>query len=396
MDSKHKAMGAGMMSALGGWEDAIEKKGPQYKEMHKGCPIRLASLQKEGGEEAKVVSIGQLREIMAGCLEGKKQKDDQCKASGQHLVTLEAYLFEYLQDRYHSSDPDDIKEWFHALSKAINKYGLFDSGFSTFGKMLKNMLPEGFPGMQKVLQGCAEQQLKKEVSEIEFRNRNYNPIPIAVYEKIANKLFSQKDAADIMKRVKDPLPKTGKRFQINSDALARGCVRWQYGMEILLTFNMNLQEDFLADFITEFRNLDRGHDGSLGAAQLQELVTNYGTLEHVQDGSSQHFAMLSDAKASTMRSIRKYRRLTFSEAATLFIELQQARWSINGKKGVRYQYHDKLKAHMMIVQAEQEKARKLAEQNKHKSARQKKLHQKGHGSNSQAKPAPKKTTTIKG
>jgi len=361
-----------LTSNLGGWEH--EKKGedgPLYGNIHKGCNIRLLTVQSEINPDEKQISLGQLHDIMLGCVKGKAEDDAQHKKLGQSCITLESFLFDFLQERYNSSDPGEIKDWFHTLSKGINKYGLFNSEFAIFGKMLKNQLPESFPGMQRVLEGCAEKHLKKEIGEADFAYRDYRPIPLQAFDKVANQLFAPKDAAEIMRRVKDPVPKAGKRYAASMEALSRGGVNWRIGLEIIRTFNMNLQEDFLADFITEFRNLDRMHDGTLVQADLQQLVNKYGTLEGVQDGSSQHFTMLADAKASTLRAIRKHRRMTFSEAAVAFVELQQARWSISGKKGIRYQYHDKLKAYFCELAAEREKARKLAAAKKHKANRQK-------------------------
>merc|ERR1712139_125255 len=147
-----------------------------------------------------------------------------------------------------------------------------------------------------------------------------------------------------MRRAKDPLSKTGKRGAANQEALHQvpPYLRYQYALEVLFTFNMNLQDDYLHDFIVAYRRIDVGKDGVLTHSELHELVNKFGSLETIRDGSSA-YALLQEAKASTLTHIGHTRRLTFSETVELFSDLLSARWSVTGKKGKRYQVHDKLK-----------------------------------------------------
>jgi hypothetical protein len=291
------------------------------------------------------MTLGQTREIMIGVLEGKKAKDAQCRSMNVPTLTLEAYLFEFLERRYNSEGPDDIKEWFSALSRAINKFGVLDSDICVFGKMLRNMLAESFPNQQRVLLSTAERMVKEQVSTTVWSQRNYFGVPLEVFDKVATHMFNSKDSAEICKRLRDPVPRTGKRGRANLEALSRQHLRYQQGIEVLLTFNMNLQDDFLSEFIQNFRKSDAGRDGMLNYNELSDLVSRFGTVEGVVEGASAYMS-LQDAKASTLRNIRLHctaRKLTFSETVDQFMDLCSARWTTTGKRGTRYQYHDALK-----------------------------------------------------
>lgn len=324
----------------------------KYTKIHTNCKARLFNLLDIERPE-KVMTLGQLREIMTGCIDGKKEKDVRCKASGLQMLTLENYLFEFLELRYNSGDTNEIKEWFVALSKAINKFGVFDSDICIFGKMLRNLLAESFPDHQSVLRNTVEKMMRQEVPCSVWNEKNYNGIPLKVFEKVAYHMFNQKDAADIVKRLKDPLPKTGKRGAANLEALSREHVRYHHGIEVFMTFNMNLQDDFLHDFIMAFRKLDACKDGTLHSGEISDLINRFGTVESAKEGSSA-YTLLSDARASTLRTVKRARRLTFSECVDNFTDLLSARFSVTGKKGTRYQFHDSLKA-SLVQAASQEK-----------------------------------------
>lgn len=339
-----------MASSAGG--QGVNK--PKYTKIHATCKYRLFNLLDEIEKPEKVMTLGQLREIMTGCLEGKKAKDQRCKSSGLNIVTLENYLYEFLEQRYNSNNPVEIKEWLTALSKAISKFGIFDSDICVFGKMLKNMLSETFPDHQRTMRNTADKLMGEKMSTTAWNKKMYDGIPMRVFEKTVLHMFNQKDAAEIMKRVKDPLPRTGKRGASNLEALAREHVRYIHGIEVLLTFNMNLQDDFLHDFVVAYREVDLGKDGVLTTSEVTELVNRFSTVESVKEGSSAYTA-LQEAKASTMRQIRKARRLTFSETVEQFTDLLSARWSVTGKKGTRYQHHDHLKQLLMQNNMEEKK-----------------------------------------
>jgi len=319
----------------------------KYTKLHVNCKDRLFNLLDVEKPE-KALTLGQLREIMTGCVQGKKEKDAKCRAEGLQTVTMESYLFEFLEQRYNSGDTQEIKEWFVALSKAVNKFGVFDVEICIFGKQLRNLLAESFPDHQRVLRNTAEKMLKEELTPAVWNSRMYNGIPLKAFEKVVSHMFNAKDAADIIKRVKDPLPKIGKRAQANLEALSRDYVRFMFAMEILMTFNMNLQDDFLADFIVAFRKVDMIKDGCLNSNELNDLVQRFGSPETVKEGSSA-YTLLVDAKASTLRNIRRFRRLTFSEAVDQFTDLLSARWTTTGKKGTRYQCHEMLKTQLAKV-----------------------------------------------
>merc|ERR1719440_2073092 len=98
----------------------------------------------------------------------------------------------------------------------------------------------------------------------------------------------------------------------NLEALTREHCRYLHGIECLLTFNMHLQDDFLHDFVIAYRKVDLGKDGVLNTSEIGDLVNLFGTVDSIKEGSSYHSA-LREAKATTLRNIKKARRLTFSE-----------------------------------------------------------------------------------
>jgi len=197
-------------------------------------------------------------------------------------------------------------------------------------------------------------------------------VPIKAFQKVVHNLFNTMDGADIMKRVRDPLPKHGIKYTTNMNKLSQDRVCWKHGVEVILTFNMNIQDDFLADFVKAFQKVDAHHDGTLTAGELQQLVNIYGNLDWVQDGSLE-YTMLADATNATLRNIKKFRRLTFSETTVQFIDMLNARWALSERKGKRYEYHDRLKTALVYLENEKERNKLAAEEYARKSARQKRI-----------------------
>jgi len=294
----------------------------------------------------KIMSHVQLREVMTECLTTKSEKDDQCRNDNKPLETLESHLYDFLESFHKSGDTDEIKDWFLAMSKAIRNDASFDWEISVFGKMLQNNLPESFITNQRVLRENAEKMLRKIVVSDEWASRMYEGISVDKYEEVIRHLFNQKDANEIMRRIKDPVRKTAKQRLLVVQSLSRGKVKYQHAMEVLMTFNMNLQDDFLVDFNQIFRKVDTSRDGYINNSQIMDLVRRVATIPGVREGTDA-YSLLLDAKAATLRSVKRLRRATYSELVEKFTDLLGARWSLGVKKNGRYNYHDKLKTTMM-------------------------------------------------
>lgn len=306
----------------------------------------------------KTMNIQQLREIMTSCLQSKKVKDEECEASGQPKLTLERYLYEFLQNRYSTEDTAKIKEWYLDVSQAINKYGFLDCEICIFGKMLRNMLAESFPARQDLLRQTAEKMFREGLTDRMWRERMFRGVPLKNIEDVVYHLFNKRDGKEIMKRIKDPVRKN----KIAADEMSTDNARYHTCIESILTFNMNLQDDFLHDFIYAFRELDKDSSGRLSQDEIQKLVARFGTVPNVSDSASSAQRLIDDAQAFTLRKIGDAKRMTFSESVDCFTELLSARWSVTGKKGNRYRYHDGLKQKFQREAKDAEAAMELRKQ----------------------------------
>jgi len=340
-------------SVISGHDSLVTSK---YTKIHTDCKARLFSALDVDKPE-KAMTVGQLREIMSGCIQMKKEMDEGRKANHMQAITMENYLYEFLEKRYNSNDEAEIREWFIALSKSITKFSTFDSDICIFGKMLRNSLPESFPDQQKVLRNTAEKMMREELPASIWSARMYNGIPLKTFEKVVYHMFNQKDGHDIMKRVKDPLQRGGKGGAAVMEALAREYVRFQHAMETMMCFNMNLQDDFLADFVQIFRKIDAGKDGTISSNEITLLINRMASTESVKEGTASYL-LLENSKASALRTCKRSRRLTFSEAADMLTDLVSARWSVLGKKGTRFNVHENLKNQLAAAEAESKAQKK--------------------------------------
>jgi Ca2+-binding EF-hand superfamily protein len=205
--------------------------------------------------------------------------------------------------------------------------------------MLRNMLAESFPARQDLLRQTAEKMFREGLTDRMWRERMFRGVPLKNIEDVVYHLFNKRDGKEIMKRIKDPVRKN----KIAADEMSTDNARYHTCIESILTFNMNLQDDFLHDFIYAFRELDKDSSGRLSQDEIQKLVARFGTVPNVSDSASSAQRLIDDAQAFTLRKIGDAKRMTFSEMVDCFTELLSARWSVTGKKGNRYRYHDGVK-----------------------------------------------------
>merc|ERR1711972_299707 len=118
----------------------------------------------------------------------------------------------------------------------------------------------------------------------------------------------------------------------HGEQLSPDSVRHKDFMQVLLSFQMNLTEAFLADFVKIFRQVNTEGTGVVAGEQLEELVRRVSFVQAVEDGTVSG-RILVQAKANTLNSIRPFKKgATFSQCVDLFTALISARWDVVGQE----------------------------------------------------------------
>jgi len=279
----------------------------------------------------KDLTLRQLRDIMLSVYSSKAQHDLRCQETKEPTETMEQHTYSFLGKRYGLKSV--IQEWASAIFRAIQRFASKECDVAVFGKILQNTLAESFPAVQDTIRSTVHQLLRQQLearhpqrpqAEIEnlWRARSRNGVPIAECEEVIRYMYNDNDAQAVLGR----LQFAAENATQDSEPLTPGSVRYKDLMQVLLSFQMNLTEAFLADFVRIFKQVDSNNDGIVDSAQLEELVRRVGQVDGIETNSPAS-TVLMEAKAATANSIRKFRRATFSQCVDLFTGLISARWA---------------------------------------------------------------------
>jgi len=306
----------------------------RYAEIHShGCHATSAlnGAQVSASRPGKDLSLRQLRHVMNSLYESKAQHDVRCNELKEPNETLEQHLYGFLSRRYGVRSV--VQEWAQAIFRAINRWGPQECDVAVFGKILQNQLAESFSAVQDTLRASVAMLLKKYVhvrnpqrpqAEMDalWRARVQRGIPYAECERVVRYMYNERDSEAVLHRVKKAVAEWSQNPQAEPDS-----VRYRDLVQILLRFQMELTEGFLADFVKTFADADQDEDGIVNQPELQEIVNrllvdiNYNT-----DGAAT--SSLNEARLQVIAAIRDYQRATFSECVDIFTGMVSARWAI--------------------------------------------------------------------
>lgn len=276
------------------------------------------------------LTLQQLREIIEHVSE---EYDESCHEPGtkKPVVTMEYQLYDFL--RKHYSLKSAIKEKAGLVFRAIRRYAPKENDVAVFGKILQNTLPVSFKAVQDLLSSTCLAQLRQQLEERYPKKPGHeidalwsvrlrSGFPLEECIDVVRFMYNDKDSEEIIIRVEHASNLAASSSK-NHEPIQKDCVRLKDFLHIILTYQMNLTEFHLSDFIQIFHQVNRDHSGVLTNDELQELVRRVGYLDAHEDGKqdnddSAHGTVLLDATAAAMATVRRYKKgATFSQSADL-------------------------------------------------------------------------------
>eukprot|EP00928_Gymnodinium_smaydae_P021647 TRINITY_DN1846_c0_g1_i2.p1 TRINITY_DN1846_c0_g1~~TRINITY_DN1846_c0_g1_i2.p1 ORF type:complete len:517 (-),score=134.60 TRINITY_DN1846_c0_g1_i2:971-2521(-) len=286
---------------------------------------------------AKILSLKQLRSIMAALFASKSQQDRRCALQHEPQETLEQHLYSFLAKRYGLKSV--VQEWAEAIFRTIRKYAPYEVDVLAFGKILQNVLTEGFLCAQETLQnnvqsllrsGHAELHGHRPSSEVDalWTTRTKDGLSVSECAEVVRSIYRDQATELVLERL---------------DAAAGGAetIRYREFIKLLLKVQMSVMEHFLRDFVSLFREVDDDGDGIINDAQLHAFITRFGTVGDADlDVDIAHDdpngVRLQDCTTAALgASHGEYARgITFSQCADLCTEVIRARWKVRGEDPV--------------------------------------------------------------
>lgn len=303
--------------------------GNSYSQIHMSRRERTAHAG--ASRPGKDLTLKQLRDIMQAIYASKAAHDQRCQETKEPTETMEQHTYSFLGKRYGLKSV--IQEWASAIFRAIQRFAPKECDVAVFGKILQNTLAESFPAVQDTIRITVQQLLRQQLEarhpqrppqELDnlWRARSRSGVPLSECEEVIRYMYNDNDSQAVLTR----LQYASESSSQDGDPLPPGSVRYKDLMQVLLSFQMNLTEAFLADFCEIFKKVDSNSDGIVDTAQLEELVRRVGHVDGIE-ANSPASTVLMDAKAATANSIRKFKRATFSQCVDLFTGLISARWA---------------------------------------------------------------------
>lgn len=309
----------------------------RYAEIHShGCHATSAlnGAQVSASRPGKDLSLRQLRHIMNSLYESKAQHDVRCNELKEPNETMEQHLYGFLSRRYGVRSV--VQEWAQALFRAINRWSPQECDVAVFGKILQNTLAESFSAVQDTLRASVAMLLKKHVqmknahrpqSELDaiWRGRLSRGVPYVECEQVVKYMYNERDSDAVLHRVRKAVAEWAENPKAESES-----VRYRDLVQILLRFQMELTEGFLADFVKTFADVDSDEDGIVNQQELAELVNRLVIDINLNQDSSlnQASSTLNEARLQVSAAIRPYSRATFSECVDIFTGMISARWAL--------------------------------------------------------------------
>lgn len=271
----------------------------------------------------------------------KAQHDVRAAENREPTETMEQHLYAFLGKRYGTRSV--VMEWASAIFKAVQKNAALEADVAVFGKILQNTLAESFPAVQDTLRDTVQQLLRTQLeqrhpqrpaAELEalWRARAKCGVPVAECEEVVRYMYNERDSAEVLSRLQASADKRSAEL-----GLMPNTVRYRDLVQSLLSFQVQLTEAFLVDFVRLFREVDADGDGALDGAQLEELVHRLGRGESGFLGEEPDSplaaarAALAEARAEAAVQCSGLQHATFSECVDLLTALISARWAARGE-----------------------------------------------------------------
>lgn len=297
-------------------------------------PKACVPLPANAPKVSRDLTLKQLRDFMSGVYASKAVHNARCESSQEPVETMEQHLYSYLGKRYGLKSV--AHERAQAIYRAIQRYATQECDVLVFAKILKNTLPETFLQVQDTLRTSVHALLQHNLKrrhpgrlqcEVDamWRKRARYGVPFAECEEVVRRIYSEEDAELVLETARARMGHGAGGNSPRPDAddarvAADAAMPYRDLMQVLLTFQLNLMEEFYADFVEHFRALDKQGHGILSAESLDLLI---GDLSFTSGpaGPPQVQDAISRAQRAARERIRGHGQATFSESTDLLRDL---------------------------------------------------------------------------
>eukprot|EP00929_Paragymnodinium_shiwhaense_P048642 TRINITY_DN24566_c0_g1_i2.p1 TRINITY_DN24566_c0_g1~~TRINITY_DN24566_c0_g1_i2.p1 ORF type:complete len:570 (-),score=128.93 TRINITY_DN24566_c0_g1_i2:329-2038(-) len=285
---------------------------------------------------ATELSLKQLKDIIQSVYTSKAEEDDRRREQKEPLKTLEQHLYQMLCDRYGMKHV--VEEWSKGIFRSIQKFAKKDVEVLIFGKILQNSLSETFSTVQETLRGCVHDILRRrfvqrnpELSaadvdatwKLEARETG---VLLSDCDEVVRYMYNEYDYAMIAKRLRYCAGKESDAMSVGA-----GYITYRTLLQTLMTFQLQLTEAFISDFVGIFRRVDQRGDGIIDNQCLVELVHRLAHLPEARQATKESIAHLMEAENNAIVAIRSQSQATFTEAVDLCTNVISMRWAALGE-----------------------------------------------------------------
>uniref|UniRef100_A0A7S4V0U3 EF-hand domain-containing protein n=1 Tax=Alexandrium monilatum TaxID=311494 RepID=A0A7S4V0U3_9DINO len=280
----------------------------------------------------KELTLRQLRTIISMVYASKAQHDERCIEMREPRETMEQHLYSFLGKRYgHKSL---VEEWARAIFRAIEREAPRECDIAVFGKILQNKLAENFAPVQdtlcktvvKLLRESLQQRHPQRIAaDIDAMCRAWTRtgVPLAECEKAVRYMYDDVDSERVLQRLRE-MPRQAQP-QEGAEPADTDLLRYRAFVQTLVGFQMQLTEEFLADFVELFAEVDTDDDGIVNGPQLLELIRRLGSRDGLGAAAAE---ALDEARAAAESAVRGRQSATFSECVELFNGMIGARSAV--------------------------------------------------------------------
>ncbi|KEG13207.1 putative structural maintenance of chromosome (SMC) family protein [Trypanosoma grayi] len=236
----------------------------------------------------KVLTLRQLKSTIEDIYVSKSKYDIKCSESHLPRETMEQHMYTYLNQRYGLKHI--ILDWATAIVHGIKKYAPEDNDVAVFGRILRNEIDEEFRFVQRQVRETVHELLRVYVkgkrpsnSDAEINKIVQKKVSGTLLEDewvdIVKYMYNTEDAVAIIMRLRDHLrqlsqPRRRRSIQGGQEPTATDAVQLPYTdlIRILLDFQLEGHERFLAHFLTIFRRHDADRNGIVNAQEFAAIV----------------------------------------------------------------------------------------------------------------------------
>eukprot|EP00759_Apiculatamorpha_spiralis_P032820 PhF_6_TR34175/c0_g1_i1/m.50008 len=238
----------------------------------------------------KSLTLRQLKEVVEDIYASKSKFDIKCSETHLPRETMEQHMYTYLNQKYGLKHL--ILDWATAIIQGVRKYAPEDNDVAVFGKILRNEVDEEFRFVQRQLKETVHELLRVYLKgkyplkgDDDILQMLRKRVASLVYEEewvdIVKYMYNAEDSVTIIMRIKEIIKQTQKpRRNLPgrrggsplADQREATAIPYTEFLKVLLDFQLEGHERFLAQFVRLFRQIDTDRNGILNEYEFRNLL----------------------------------------------------------------------------------------------------------------------------